>query len=348
MKCPRSGVWTLAAGVMSGLVAAMPSASGNEVLAVLHRYELGGEGGWDYLTFDASSRRVFITRGEHVMVVDADSGKLLGDITGVRHAHGVALVPGMKRGYVSNGHGDSVTSFDSDSLKVGAEFPVTGKDPDAILFDDASDHVFAFNGHSNNVSAIDPVSGKVVATIAVPGRPEFAVSDGHGLLYVNLEDTAHIARVDSRKATVTATWPLGSCKGPTGLALDILHQRLFSVCDNRQLVVLDAVDGKLVATVPIGDGPDAVVYDPQTATVYSSNGDGTLTVIHQDDKDHYRVVASVTTPVRSKTMTLDPKTHHLFLGAARFGATPAPTKAEPEPKPAMLPGSFSLIEVGAP
>lgn len=338
----------MAIGLPACMVSSAAEVAAPNGPAIVNRYVLGGEGGWDFLHFDSDKRRIFITRGDHVMVVAADSGKLLGDIAGVKHAHGVALVPAAKRGFVSNGHGDSVTAFDLDTLKVIGEFAVTGKDPDAILYDSASGRVFAFNGHSNNVSAIDPTTGKVVATMAVSGRPEDAVNDGAGHLYVNLEDTAHIAVADAKSAKVTATWPLGTCEGPTGLAIDLAHRRLFSACANRQLVVLDADSGHLIATVPIGDGPDGAAYDPETATVYSSNSDGTLTIIHQDDKDHYRVVMNVKTPVRSKTLTLDPKTHHVFLGAADFGKPPSPTKAEPEPKGPILPGTFSLIEVSAP
>jgi YVTN family beta-propeller protein len=343
MKAFMAGICCALASGSTATLAAAPSD-----VQVLERHTLGGEGGWDFLTFDEVARRVFVTRGEHVMVVDADKGTLLGDIRPVKHAHGVALVPALKRGYVSNGHGDSVTVFDLDTLKIVGEIPVTGKDPDAILFDPASRHVFVFNGHSNSVTVVDPATSKVVATMNAPGRPEFAVSDGAGHIYFNLEDKSRIVMADAMKAKVVHDWPLGNCQAPTGLAIDVAHARLFSACANNQMVVLDAHDGHLVTTVTIGKGPDATAYDVDTATIYSSNGDGTLTVVHQDDADHYRVVANVATPPRSKTLALDPKTHRVYLGAAEFGATPAATVAEPEPKPLMKADSFALIVVGKP
>jgi YVTN family beta-propeller protein len=323
-------------------------AAESQAYRVLHTYALGGEGGWDFLSFDAESRRLFITRDSHVMVVDPDTGKLLGDIEGTKDAHGVAFAPALNRGFISNGHGDNVTAFGLDSLHVIGDFPVTGKDPDPILFDAASHRVFTFNGHSNNISVLDPMSGNVVATVPAPGRPEFAVSDGKGRIYFNVEDKAKVAVLDSNANRLLATWSLGACEGPTGLAIDFTHNRVFSACANRQLVVLDATEGHLVATLPIGDHPDAAVYDATVGNLFTSNGEGTLTVIHQDDADHYSVIATVATAVRSKTMALDPKTHHIFLAAAKFGAVPPKTKAEQRPKGPMLPGSFYLIEVGAP
>jgi YVTN family beta-propeller protein len=314
---------------------------------ILERHTLGGIGGWDGMMLDTGSRRLFVTRSEHVMVIDADSGKLVGDIAGVNHAHDVALATELKRGFISNGHGDSVTMFDLESLKVISEIPVTGKNPDAILFDSASKHVFAFNGHSNNATVIDPATGKVIATMPVPGRPEFAVSDEQGKIFVNIEDKSQVAQVDAKTAKVLATWSLGACDGPTGLAIDTMHQRLFSVCANKRMAVIDARDGHPVATVAIGDGPDSVAYDAATATVFSPNSDGTLTVVHQDDADHYSVVASVATPQRSRSLALDAKTHKVILAVAEFGAAPAPTANEPHPKPAMKPDTFGIVVVGS-
>lgn len=310
---------------------------------VIETFKLGGEGSWDFLTLDADARRLYVTRGDHVMVIDADSGKLLADITGANHSHGVALVPALKRGYISNGHGDSVSVFDFDSLKITSEIPVGGKDPDVILYDPATRHVFAFNGHSNNVSVIDPAQNKVIAMMASPGRPEFAVSDGAGRIYFNLEDKATLARVDAATHTVLDNWPLRPCEGPTGLAMDVAHQRLFSVCANRKMIVVDAKDGHIVATLPIGDGPDAAAFDAELGLVYSANADGTLTVIHQDDADHYHVVANVTTPKRARTMALDPKTHRIYLAAADFAST-----AASDAKPAMVKDSFKIVVIGKP
>jgi YVTN family beta-propeller protein len=321
------------------------AAANADTWTVQERRTLGGEGGWDLLAFDPAQHRLFIPRDTHVMVVDTHSFAVVGDIPGIKHAHAVALVPGLQRGYVSNGHGDSVTVFDLGSLKTVAEIPV-GKDPDVMLFDETSGRVFAFNGHSNDVSVIDPHSDKVVATMPAPGRPEFAVSDGSGHLYFNLEDSNRIARADAKQSKVDSSWPLEGCEGPTGLAIDVAHARLFSVCANKRLIVVDAHSGKNIATLPIGDKPDAIAYDPGTATLFVSNNDGTLTVAHQDDADHYRVVANVVTPPRSRTLALDATEHKVYLAAAEFGQAPAPTADEPHPKPAMKAGSFGLVVIG--
>ena len=314
----------------------------------LARHVLGGAGGWDLLAVDPESRLVFITRGEHVTVANIDSGKIMGDIPGLKHAHGIALVPSQKRGYVSSGGDDRVVAFDLESLKAVGDITVTGKNPDAMLYDEASKHVFVFNGHSNNASVIDPATNKIVATVPVPGKPELAVSDGRGKVFVNLEDKNRVAEIDVKAGKVVRTWPLGSCEEPTGLAIDVAHERLFSVCANKQMVVLDASDGHVVATVPIGDGPDGAVFDPQTATAFSSNSDGTLTVVHEDDPGHFSVVATVATPLRSRAIALDTKTHRVMLPIAEFGQAAAPTADEPHPRSPMKPESFGIAVIGQP
>lgn len=310
------------------------------------RHALAGAGGWDLLVVDSASRQAFITRGEHLMVADIDSGKVVGDVGGLKRAHGVALVPAQKRGYVSSGGDDRVVAFDLESLKVIANIAVTGKNPDAMLFDEASKHVFVFNGRSNNISVIDPATNEVVVTVALPGKPELAVSDGHGKVFVNLEDKNQIAEIDAGANKVITTWPLGTCEEPTGLAIDVAHMRLFSVCSNKKMVVVDSADGRVVATLPIGDGPDGAVFDPQTATVFSSNSDGTLTVVHEDDPAHFSVIANVATPLRSRAIALDSKTHQAILPIAEFGQAPPPTAEEPHPRPPMKPDSFGLVTIG--
>jgi YVTN family beta-propeller protein len=310
------------------------------------RHPLAGAGGWDLLVVDSSSRRVFITRGDHLMIADIDSGKVVGDVAGLKRAHGVALAPAQKRGYVSSGGDNRVVAFDLETLKIVADIAVTGTSPDALLFDEASKHVFVFNGHSNNASVIDPATNKVVATVALPGKPELAVSDGHGRVFVNLEDKNQIAEIDAKAGKVITTWSLGTCEEPTGLAIDVAHKRLFSVCANKQMVVVDAADGHVVATVPIGDGPDGAAFDPQTAMAFSSNSDGTLTVVHEDDPAHFSVIANVATPPRSRAIALDGKTHHAILPIAEFGPAPAPTAAEPHPRPPMKPDTFGVVVIG--
>ena len=328
------------------LLAAIPAHGASSEWKEIQRHTLGGTGGWDLLAVEATSRRLFVTRGEHLMVVDVDSGKLLGDIWGLHRAHGVVLVPEKKRGFVSSGEDNRVVAFDLETLKVTDDIPVTGMNPDAMLFDDASKHVFVFNGRSNNADVIDPATGKIVATMPIPGKPELAVSDGHGKIFVNLEDKNQVAQADSKAAKVTTTWALGTCEEPTGLAIDTVHHRLFSVCANKQMVILSTEDGHVVATVPIGDGPDGAAFDPQSATAFSSNSDGTLTVVHEDDPDHYHVVVNVATPPRSRAIALDAKMHRVVLATAEFGAAPAPTTDQPHPRPSMKPDSFGIMVVG--
>jgi YVTN family beta-propeller protein len=328
------------------VVAALCADAATPDWQVLSRFTVGGTGGWDLLAVDAPSRRLFVTRGEELMVIDVDSGKLLGSVPGLKRAHGVALVPAKKRGYVSSGGDDKVIAFDLDTLKPRGEIAVNGKNPDAMLFDTASQHVFAFNGRSNNASVIDPATDKVVASIELPGKPELAVSDEHGSLFVNIADKNQVAQIDAKTGKVTETWSLGSCEDPSGLAIDVQHKRLFSVCSNKQMVVLDARDGHVVATVTIGDEPDGAAFDAQTGNAFSSNSDGTLTVVHEDDADHYHVLATVATPSRSRTIAVDAKTHHVVLPTAQFGVTPAPTAEQPHPRPSMTPDSFGFIVVG--
>ena len=313
---------------------------------LLERYKLGGTGGWDWLTVDAEGRRVFISRSDHVTVIDADSGKLLGEISGTNGVHGIALAPELKRGYTSNGRAGTVTVFDLDSLKVLDEIKVTGDNPDAILFDPASKRVFTFNGRSANATVIDAISLKVVTTIALPGRPEFAVSDGLGRVYVNIEDKSELTVIDPKAAQVVASWSLAPCEEPSGLALDAAHQRLFSVCANHKMMVLDAQSGRHVAELLIGEGPDAAAFDPVTNLAFSSNGEGTVTVVHEDDADHFSVVGNVPTQKNAKTMALDSSTHRLYLSVAELGPRPEPTAEQPHPRPIIVPDTFSILVVG--
>ena len=284
--------------------------------AVTQHYALGGTGGWDYLSLDASAHRLFIARDDRVMVVDASSGKLQGEIPGMQHAHGVALLPASHQAFVSNGHGDNVTVVDTDALKVTGHIAISGKDPDAIVFDDASGHLLTMNGHSSNISVIDAQAGKELTTIAVPGRPEFAVSDGAGQLFLNLEDKNQLVRLDLAAKKVLNVWPLAPCDGPTGLALDKANHRLFSVCANGWLVVTDANDGHQVAKLAISKDPDAVAFDAQRKLILSSGGEGKLSVVAQDDANHYRVLGNLPTQPSARTLALDPQSHTVYLAAA--------------------------------
>jgi len=311
---------------------------------LLSTLPLGGAGGWDYLSFDAPHRHLFVSHSDRVLVIDVDQHKQIGTITNTSGVHGIALAPDLGRGFTSNGKGASVTEFDLNTLKTVATITGTGKNPDAIVYDGPSHHVLTFNGHSDNASVIDPARGTVIATIALPGKPEFAVSDGAGHVYNNIEDKSELVEIDTASNKVLHVWPLAPCQSPSGLAIDTRHHRLFSVCDNKVMAVTDALDGHQVASVPIGEGPDAVVFDAADSTIYSSNGEsGTVTAVHQDDADHYRVSATIPTRVSARTEALDPKLHRLYLSAARFGAT-----RQPNGRHMIVPDSFGILTVGRP
>jgi YVTN family beta-propeller protein len=313
-------------------------------LRVLSSLPLGGTGGWDYLSFDAAHRHLFVSRGDRVLVIDVDRQRQVGTIAGTDGVHGIALAPALGRGFTSNGKAAAVTEFDLATLKTVATISGTGKKPDAIVYDPASHHVLTFNGDSDSASVIDPARGRVIATIALPGRPEFAVSDGAGHVYVNLEDKSELVQLDTASDKVLQVWPLAPCRSPSGLAIDVRRRRLFSVCDNRLMAVTDAGDGRQVASVPIGNGPDAVVFDAATSTIYSSNGDsGTITAVHEDGPDRYRVVATIPSQVSARTLALDPRLHRLYLSAARQGKT-----RQANGWPTIEPGSFAILTVGRP
>jgi DNA-binding beta-propeller fold protein YncE len=315
--------------------------------AVMQHYAIGQSGGWDYLTYSADGHRLYVSRSDRVLVIDANSGKIEATIPGTDGVHGIALVPKLGRGFTSNGRSDTLTEFDLATSKVLRTVPVEGHNPDALIYDPASGHLFAFDGRSNEASVVDPVAGKLVTKIPLSGKPEFAASDGAGNVYVNIEDTAQLARINSATNKVTAVWKLADCEEPSGLALDVAHQRLFSVCQNKHMAVTDAQTGKAVASVAIGEGPDAASFDAKRGLVYSTNGhDGTLTVVHQDDPDHYRVIATVPTQKSARTMALDTDGNRIFTVAAEFGPRPEPTKDQPHPRPAVVEGSFSVLVVG--
>lgn len=312
----------------------------------LTRWSVGGRGGWDYLAFDATAHRLFVTRSDHVLVLDAGTGKALGEVRPTEGVHGVALAPDLNRGYASNGKGNSVTVFDLKTLATLKTIPIEGRNPDAIVFDAPTAHVFTFNGHSKDATVIDAKTDAVIATIALSGKPEFAVSDGAGHVYVNIEDRSELSEIDTHTNKVVATWPLTGCEEPSGLALDGAHHRLFSACQNRQLVVTDATSGRQVANVAIGHGPDAAGFDAQTQQVFSSNGeDGTLTVIHEDTPDRYTVRATLPTQRSARTLAIDAASHRVFLAAAQFEAAPAQVAGQPRALAAMKPDSFAILIV---
>ena len=314
---------------------------------VTARFPVGGEGGWDYLTVDASSRRVFISRGTHVMVLDADSGKVVGDILGTDGVHGIALAPALKKGFTSNGRAGTVSVFDLGSLAVSAIIKVTGENPDAILYEPVTKRVLTFNGRGKNVTAIDAAAGAVVGTLPVGGKPEFAVSDASGIVYVNIEDTAEVVAFDARTLAPKARWSLKPCEDPTGLAFDAKSRRLFAGCSgNKLLAVLSADTGKLLGTAPIGAGCDAVEFEAETGLVYASAGDGTITVVKETAPGTWTAVETIETKRGARTMALDPATHRIFLPAAAYGPVPSPSAENPRPRAPMLAGSFEVLVVG--
>ena len=310
---------------------------------ILNSFTLGGDGGWDYLSLDPATGKLFITRGSHVMVVDPASGKLLADITGLSGIHGTAFVGA--NAYVSEGGANRVSVIDTKSLAKTGEIAV-GMRPDGILYDSASKRVFTFNSTSKDATAIDPASGNAVGTVALGGKPEGAVSDGKGTIFVNIEDKSEIVAFDANTLAVKQHYPLAPCEEPSGIAADLAHGRIFSGCDNKMIAVTDMKTGKVVAQIPIGEGVDANRFDPATGLVFSSNGEsGTLTIAHEDSPAKFTVLQELKTASGARTMELDPKSHRVYVVTA--DRTPGtPTAASPRPRPVPVPGTFRLMVLG--
>ena len=314
-----------------------PGASGYKVIKTV---PLGGEGGWDYVYVDSSARRVYISRGTHTVVMNADTYAVEGAIPDTQGVHGIAIATDLGRGFTSNGRSDNVTIFDLNTLKpIGTV--KTDANPDAIVYDPASKRVFTFNGRGKNTTAINAADGTVAGTLALGGKPEFAVADGKGSIFVNNEDTSELIQIDSQKITEAHRWPMAPCKSPSGLSMDTKNRRLYAVCDDKVSVVVNADTGKVVATPEIGNGPDAAAFDPATNDFFASCGEGVLTVIHEDSPDKFTVVENVPTKRSARTMGLDLKTHNIFMPAADFDP-PAPG----ERRGKMKPDSFIIVVVG--
>jgi DNA-binding beta-propeller fold protein YncE len=310
---------------------------------VVARVSLPGDGGWDYLTVDTVAHRLYASRGTHVAVVDLDRDSVVGDLPNTLGVHGIVVVRDLNRGFTSNGRDSTVTVFDLRTLAAIGSIKVTGRNPDAIAYDPVSRRVFTFNGGSANLTAIDPRSGKVVGTLDLGGKPEFAQSDGRGRTFVNIEDKSELVAFDGRTLVIQQRWSLAPCEEPSGLAIDRARHRLFSVCGNGVMVVSDADSGRVVATVPIGLGTDGAAFDPATKLAFSSNGEGTLTVVHQASADSFTVAATVPTQRGGRTVALDERTHRVYTVAADFGPTPEPTPDRPRPRPPIIPGSVVLL-----
>ncbi len=306
---------------------------------------IAGDGGWDYLYADSANRTLYVAHNSVVDVVNLDSDKPVATISGMKHVHGIAVAHSLNRGFISDGGSGEVVVF---NLKTHAVLQKVkaGENPDGIVYDPFSQRVFAFNGGSHDATAIDAATGKVAGTIALGGKPEFPVTDDKGNVYDNIEDKSEIVQLDPQALKIKHRWSVAPCEEPSGLVFDARTRRLFPVCDNKMMAVVDADSGKVVTTVAIGEGPDAAGYDAARKLVFSSNGhDGTLTVVKQEGADKYAVAETVTTEKSARTMALDSKTHKIYLAAAKLGPPPAPTKERPHPYPTVVPGTFHLVVV---
>jgi hypothetical protein len=315
---------------------------------VLKTFDVGGDGGWDYLTFDGDAHRLFLSRSSHVVVVDAESGKVSGDIPETDGVHGIVLVPETGHGFTSNGRAGTATMFDLKTLKPIGKVE-TGKNPDAVLYDPFSKRVFTFNGRSGDATAIDAAEGKSVGTVELGGKPESGASDGAGHVFVNVEDKSEVVEFDPKTLKVLAHWPLAPGEEPTGMAIDRAHHRLFVGCGNQKMVILDSESGKVIASPEIGKGVDAAAFDEGTACAFASCGDGTLAVVHEKDPMTFEVVENAKTERGARTMTIDPKTHTIYLATAKF-EEPKETKEgeanQGRRRPSIVPGSFKVLVVG--
>jgi DNA-binding beta-propeller fold protein YncE len=306
------------------------------------KYKLGGEGGWDYLLIDSPKHRLFISRGTRVMVVDTNDGKVIGEVPGLHRSHGIALAPEFNKGFASDGEPGSVVIFDYQTLKV-LDTVKTDADCDGIIYDPATKRVFTMNGDPGTSTAIDANSGKVISTFQLGGKPEFAATDGKGHVFANIEDKSEMVKIDANSLKVEQTWPLDPCKSPSGLAIDAEHERLFPGCHNGLMAFVDGDSGKVLDTVPIGQGVDANRFDPGTGYAFASCGDGTITVAHEDSPDKLTVVDKIPTQRGARTMEVDLKTHTLYTVTAEFGPPPPATAEHPRPRPTMIPDTFTLL-----
>ena len=305
---------------------------------------IGGEGGWDYLTCDPAAHRLYVSHGMSVVVVNTDSATIVGRIPKTEGVHGVTIAKDLARGYISNGRLNNVSVFDIATLAVLRTVP-SGTNPDAILYDPFTHRVFVFNGRSNDATVIDAIKDSAIATVPLGGKPEFAATDGAGHIYVNIEDKSEIVTLDAKALTVLSHWSIAPGEEPSGLAIDAVHHRLFSVCSNKLMVVVDAGNGKVVASLPIGDRVDGCAFDPGSGLAFSSNGEGTVTVVREETPDKFTVVANIPTNTGARTIAVDTERHILYLPTADFGPSPAATPERPRPRPSIIPDSFVVLQL---
>jgi DNA-binding beta-propeller fold protein YncE len=312
---------------------------------VIKKIQIGGEGGWDYPSIDSEARRLYISRSTHVIVIDIDANKIVGDIPDMPGVHGIAIASELGRGFISCGKSNIAAIFDLKTLKIIRQVK-TGTNPDAILYEPAYKKVYTFNGKSNDATVFDAVSGKINATIVLGGKPEFAATDKKGKVYVNIEDTAEVAEIDGKSLSVLRRFSLKPGEEPTGLGLDKEHHRVFSGCHNKVMTVLDANKGKVIATVPIGSGADGNGFDQESGLAFSSNGEGTLTVVKESDPGKFEVAETVPTQRGARTMAIDTKTHNIYLPAAEFAPALEPTVENPKPRPTQVKDTFVILVIG--
>lgn len=348
MKMTRWGASVLALCLVlpAGILLAKAVNGGYHLLKT---YRIGGGDSkteyWDYINFDESSRRLYLSHGTEVKVVNADTGEVVGTIPGFQRDHGIALVKELNKGFISDGNAGEVAVFDIKTLKVTGKIKV-GEDPDCIIYEPFSKRVFVMNGGSKDAMAIDPATEKVVGTAPMGGRPEYAVSDGKGMIYDNIQDKNEVAALDLHSMTIKARWPIAPAERAASLTMDRQHRRLFIGGRNKVFAIMDADTGKVLQTFPIGDGVDANVYEPKTGLVFAATREGILHIFHEDTPDKFSLVENVKTEPGARNMALDPKTHDVFLDTADLGQPPAPTPQQPNPQAPAIPGTFRLLVYG--
>lgn len=311
---------------------------------VVKKIAVGGEGGWDYLTFNSQLHQLFVSHATKVVVISTDSDKVIGEIPKTEGVHGIAVANEFGRCFISNGRASTVSIVDLKTLKLIDTVSV-GKNPDAILYDSFSHRVFVFNGRSNDATILDAEKGTVVSTLPLGGKPEFSATDRKGRVFVNIEDKSEIVAIDAKEMKILSRWSIKPGEEPSGLAIDVEHNRLFSVCSNKMMVIVDAKNGNVITSLPIGDRVDGCAFDPGVGLAFSSNGDGTVTVVQEESPAKFSVLETITTQPGTRTITVDPETHTLYLPTAEFGPAPAPTPERPRPRPVILPNTFCILKI---
>ena len=320
--------------------------TGKPQYRMLNTFSVEGDGGWDYIALDENTARIFVSHSMVTNVVDSKSGKLINTIHNTNGVHGIALSQKENKAFISCGKDSTVSVINLSTFELITKIKVTGANPDALLYDEFSHKVFVYNARSSNATVIDAISNAIVATIPLAGKPEFSVSDGNGKVYVNIEDKNLISEINSTTLKVENSWSTLPGEEPSGLALDNNTHRLFSVCNNKKMVIMDAQKGNVITILEIGGYVDGCVFDPVLKRAYSSNGEGTITVVQEENANKFSVLTTIPTQKGARTICIDTKTHHLFLPTAQYDEAPAPTSENTHPRASIKPGTFEIIEVG--